>query len=39
MRQQFIAEVADKCLNLRPLEGEIAKVGMAMQEVEAKKLD
>jgi len=39
MQQQFIAEIADKCLNLRPLEGGMAKVGMVVQEVGAMGLD
>lgn len=39
LRQQFIAEIADRYLNLRPLEGGYAKVGMPVLEVEARQRD
>jgi len=39
MKEQFISEIADKYLNIRPLEGGMAKVGMAVLEAEARKPD
>lgn len=39
LRQQFIAEIADRYLSLRPLEGGYAKVGMPVLDVEARQRD
>jgi SAM-dependent methyltransferase len=36
-REQFIAEIADRYLELRPLEDGLAKVGMSVLEVEASR--
>jgi len=37
MREQLIAEIADRYLELRPMEDGVAKVGMGVLEVEARR--
>ena len=39
LKEQFIAEIAGRYLSIRPLEGGLAKVGMAVLEVEARHPD
>lgn len=39
LKEQFIAEIAGRYLSIRPLEGGLAKVGMAVLEVEARQPD
>lgn len=39
LREQFIAEIAERYLSIRPLEGGLAKVRMAVLEVEARQSD
>lgn len=39
LKEQFIAEIVERYLSLRPLEGGLAKVRMAVLEVEARQPD
>lgn len=38
-REQFISEIADRYLELRPIDGGVARVGMGVLEVEARRPD